>query len=122
MKPINKEQTAPKAASGPIRVRCIAQEGFAFGNRVRKGMVFTLPDMSHFSERWMELVDPSTPDDLAAKVQPKKNKTRDLAVRTKSGTIVTPAGQGASSAAPADQAGKSEPAAGPTGNQNVLGD
>lgn len=90
-------KTTPPLAPGatktaPIRVRAL-REGFAFGNRVRKGMTFTLPDMSHFTERWMKLVDPATPDELAAKIAPKGKRVATLGQRTKSGTIVHAAPQ-----------------------------
>jgi hypothetical protein len=63
--------TAAPAKAAPIRVRA-TKYGF-YGDYAREvGKVFTLTDPKHFSAKWMEKVDPSTPDDYAHVVPRKK--------------------------------------------------
>lgn len=56
------QPTRPRAAAGAgIKVRA-TQAGYAGDARRRVGDVFTIPSMDVFSEHWMELVDPETPE------------------------------------------------------------
>jgi hypothetical protein len=68
------KKEAPKDAPRKhLRVRA-TREGFYSSNRIRVGTTFTLVRDADFSAKWMEDVDPSTPDAFAARHAPRRQQ------------------------------------------------
>jgi hypothetical protein len=78
---------APKTA---IRVRAI-QMGYYGDMRRRVGDVFTITDEALFSKRWMERVDPATPETMTTSGEALKRVHADIrSGKSPLGVIVPP--------------------------------
>jgi hypothetical protein len=67
------------AADRPFRKRVRAtRDGFFAGQRVPVGRTFTITSEKQFSSNWMEEVDPSAPDELAAITHPRRKQPGEL--------------------------------------------
>jgi len=112
-KDITRSRTTPTSSGAPdsLRVRA-TQDGF-YGvgegaSRIRKGQRFTLKDPTHFSEKWMERVPESEPDD----VEQLRQAAHTRPTRRRPDAVYQPP----TPASPSSDSSK------PTGDQDVLGD
>jgi hypothetical protein len=122
---MSKEQkgAAPAAPTYPRRVQA-THDGFYKGQRVRRDVRFTCDTEEQFSARWMRPIDPSEPDELAARTVPKKRVTAPApkVVRPdrERGTRVAPAPTAGDAAASVVAGAAASRASSRTNDQSVI--
>jgi len=76
-------RSKPKPKPKPIKVRAIETGYYDYGRR-RPGDVFTINGEQDFSARWMEKVDPNTPDKVSGS-QDEINRQHDEILAARGG-------------------------------------